>query len=229
MISKKLHQTTHESTWEERYLINKAKKMMPDFEHRLWTDEENLALFERHFPEHIDAFKGFKQGVIRVDIARCLYLHEHGGTYFDTDYRLYRPLDNEFLSHRCVIGIEESEDSFLGGPKYGNAFMSSEKGFPLWMDFVESIFFRLRQGEERVLFLGGPHALTIFLKQNDRYKSQITFLPPITVYPGFRLLKLTTERDATTIGAHLCWGSWRNKEFLQRIRSQGRRRLSAIL
>ncbi|PZQ43673.1 MAG: hypothetical protein DI551_11700 [Micavibrio aeruginosavorus] len=230
MIPKILHQTTFEATWEERHLMKRAKAMMPDFEHKFWTDEANLALFEKVFPQYVDDYRNFKQGVIRVDISRCLYLHEYGGTYCDTDYRFYRPLDAEFLANRCVLGIEEKNDTFLGNlPKYGNAFMSSEKGFPLWAEFIESAFQRVRKGEERVLFIAGPHALTLFLHERKDLHDQVTFLPPETIYPDFRCMKLTTERNASTIGAHLCWGSWRNKAFVQRIKSQGRRRLSAIM
>ena len=88
---------------------------------------------------------------MRVDVARCLYLYDHGGIYCDTDYFFYKPLDDAFLSHRCVLGIEELENENCGGYKAGNAFMASEAGFELWPEFVDSIFYRHRQGERNIV------------------------------------------------------------------------------
>lgn len=204
--------------------------MMPDFDFRLWNLDKNLELMERHLPQYMDEFKAFKIGVIRVDIARCLYLYEYGGIYADTDYRFYKKPDAAFLSNRCVLGIEEPENAAVGGGyKVGNAFMASEKGFELWPAFIESIFERCKAGEERVVHIGGPHALSIFLKQNPDFERAITFLPPETIYPPFRMAKLKTYRDDTTIGGHLCWGSWRNKGLIQGLKSRTRRIVSAVI
>ena len=230
MIPKIIHHTSNTDSWEERQVVAQAKRMMPDFSFRFWTDADNDALMERILPQHMDVFRAFKAGVIRVDIARCLYLYENGGTYADTDYRFLRPLDQAFLSNRCVLGIEEHENVAIGGGrKIGNAFMASEQGFDLWPAFVESIFDRQKKGEERVLFLSGPHALSIFLKQNPEYQKDIAFLPPETIYPPFRMAKLKTYSDSTTIGAHLCWGSWRNKGLVQGFKSRTRRIVSAVI
>jgi mannosyltransferase OCH1-like enzyme len=230
MIPKIIHHTSGVLSWEERHVIARTEKLMPDFKHLLWTDEQNVALLEKHLPQHVDIYRKFKHGVIRVDIARCLYLYDLGGVYCDTDYRFYKPLDPKLLDHTCVLGVEEKNCAGIdGGEKVGNAFMMSEPGFALWPDFVESIFQRAIAGEERVLFLGGPHALSNFLRKHQEYAPQITFLPTLTVYPDFRFLKLTSERDETTIGAHLCWGSWRNKPILMQIKNRGRRVLSALM
>lgn len=229
MISKIIHHTSFNPTWEERRIMARTEKMMPDFEHRFWDDEMNLALFERCFPQHLDAYKGFAEGVVRADISRCLYLHEFGGIYVDTDYKFYRRLDDAFLSNRCVLGIEEENNNAVGGgKKLGNAFMASEKGFGLWADFIENIFFRRKQGEDRVLQLSGPHALTVFIRESNKYEDLITLMPARVIYPDFTMMKLSTYRDSETIGAHLCWGSWRNKKALQLAKSRGRRILTAI-
>jgi len=225
-----IHQSTTTRTWEEMHLVGRVKKMMPDFRHILWTDEENLSLFEKVFPKFIDEYLSFDRAVIRVDVSRCLYMYLNGGIYCDTDYLFYRPLDRRLLNHKCILGIEEEDNKAVGGGyKVGNAFLGSEPGFSLWTDFIESIFHRYRQGESRVVFLSGPHALSLFLKGHKEYESLVTLLPPANVYPDRRFMGLTTARKDTALGAHLCWGSWRDKSLMSRIRNRARRCLTAVL
>ncbi len=230
MIPKIIHHATDTNSWEERQVMAETQRMMPDFEFKLWNYERNCALMERHFPQYMNEFLAFKAGVVRVDVARCLYMYEYGGTYVDTDYRFIKPLDQAFLSHYCVLGIEEHDNKAVGGGyKVGNAFLSSQAGFDLWPAFIESIFERNKKGEDRIVFLSGPHALSLFLKQHKEFEDKVTLMPPETIYPPFRMAKLKTYRDDTTIGAHLCWGSWRNKGPLQALKSRTRRILSAVI
>lgn len=216
--------------WEERRLAGKAQTIMPDWEYRLWTDDDNDSLVEEIIPEHIREFRMLPAPVIRADIARCLFLYKFGGIYFDTDYKFFQAPGTEFLGQKCVLGIEDyANRAHRVDAKLGNAFMASEPGFGLWLDFVRKIFEDVanRPGE-KVVMLSGPHALTRFLNKNLGYKAQIRILPPETIYPDFARMKLTGVRQANTIGVHLCWGGWRNKGLVQRGRNQARRILSAL-
>jgi mannosyltransferase OCH1-like enzyme len=230
MIPKIIHQSTTTRTWEEMHLVGRLKKMMPDFQHIMWSAEQNLALLEKMFPKYVDEYLSFDRPVIRVDVSRCLYMYLSGGIYCDTDYLFYRPLDKKLLDCKCLMGVEEEENGAVGGGyKVGNAFLGSEPGFALWAEFVESIFYRHRRGESRVVFLSGPHALSLFLKNHKEHESSVTFLPPASVYPDRRCMGLTTTRTKITLGAHLCWGSWRDKSLTRRVRNRARRCLSAVL
>ena len=53
--------------------------------HRLWTDDENRALWAAHFPELLDVYDGYARPVQRADATRLLYMHVHGGVYADLD------------------------------------------------------------------------------------------------------------------------------------------------
>lgn len=236
MIPRIIHKTSNTKTWEEDHVDARAKKMMPNFAHIFWDDEANLELVKSVFPNYVDVFLGIKRGVVRADIARCLFLYTKGGVYCDTDYLFYRPLNADFLSHKCVLGVEEIENSEVGGGyKVGNAFMASEAKFELWYKFVESIFEEIspRTSDPRtemgVLLLSGPHALSIFLKKNKQYESQVTFLPTKTVYPSLKWRGLSAVRDKSTIGVHLCWGRWRDLPLIEQIKQRIRRWGSAIL
>ncbi len=237
VIPKIIHRTSNTRTWEELHVIERAKKMMPDFQHLFWDDAENLAFVRRIFPQYIDIYNGFERGVTRADIARCLYLYDKGGIYCDTDYIIYKPFDNRFLSNRCVIGIEDADAPRVGGGyRVGNAFLASEQGFPLWRDFVENIFLKTiekkslkNQSETDVVYAGGPHALSLFLKGHKEHEEQVTFLPPSVIYPALRWRNLSSVRDKETIGVHLCWGRWRSISLWKTIKQRLRRWLSAML
>jgi mannosyltransferase OCH1-like enzyme len=227
MIPKILHWTTRANTWEERRLIGEAKRLMPGWRHKVWSDEENLGLVKRLLPDHVEQYLGFEHGVVRTDIARCLYLHQHGGVYADTDYRFYRALDAAFLKNTCVLGIEAERIKSFPGAKYGNAFMASEPGFPMWLDFVEQAFARARAGEDRIVYIAGPHALSQYVNGSEAYRAAVTVMSRDTIYPAFDRLKLRGIRQPGTIGVHLCWGSWRNKALLLGMKNLARRKLSA--
>ncbi len=235
MIPKKLHQTSLRMDWEERRLAEHARSLMPDWEYRMWSDDDNAQIMRDVLPEYFADYETLPSGVARTDIARCLYMYVHGGIYFDTDYRFFSPLSQDFLDHRCVLGLESQsfiDDGTAGTGeefKVGNAFLASEAGVDMWRDFVVDVFKRFRAGEREILYLGGPHALSIFLKGHDEYKDVVTILPDHVLFPNFTLGGLTASRRKDTIGVHLCWGSWRNKSLKQMIRNRARRALSAGL
>lgn len=230
MIPKIIHQSTSTSTWEELHLIDRIKRVMTDYRHILWTPEDNLALLERIFPQYLDEYLAFDRPVIRFDVARCLYMYAMGGIYCDTDFVFFRPPDNSLLDNKCVLGVEEKDNVGVGGGyKVGNAFLASEPGLPFWAEFVESIFERNRQGEQRVVFLSGPHALSIFLKRHKEFEEQVLFLPSDRVYPDRRYLGLQAIRGESTFAAHLCWGGWRDKSVIHRVKNRARRCISAVL
>ncbi len=230
MIPKILHQCSKSYVWEERQLTKRARELMPDFQYHAWTDESNLQLVKDAAPQFLTDYLSIPVGVIRVDIARCLYLYVYGGIYFDTDYVFYKPINQKFLNNKCVLAIEEPEcKSIGGGAKLGNAFMASEPGFEMWLKFIEQIFAKHRAGETNIVFLSGPHALTLFLQEHPHYKKDITVMPSHVIYPEFAMAKLTAKKTAHTIGAHLCWGSWRGKPMMQYLRSRLRRWISAVV
>jgi|GEM_PF-567542 len=230
MIPKILHQCSKSYEWEERKFAESAKKLLPDYEYKAWDDDSNLDFIKNTIPQYFDAYNRLPHNVARVDVARCLYLYVYGGIYFDTDYVFYKRPSEQFLQKKCVLAIEEENcQSIGGGNKVGNAFLASEPGFEMWLKFVENIFTKFNAGEKRIVYLSGPHSLSIFLKEHPQYNKDITILPADVIYPNFAMGKLTTTKNSETLGAHLCWGSWRGKPFIQRIKSKARRCLSAII
>jgi hypothetical protein len=228
MIPKILHQTARALHWDERHLMVRNKKRLSGFEHRFWTDDDNLALITSVLPHRADLFQSLPSGVVRADIARCLYLHQYGGIYADTDYKFFKAPPTNFFQNRAVLAVEEINSPDLKTAKIGNALMASEPEHPLWINFVESAFERFLNGQKNPLHIAGPHALTIYLQQNPSFSAMITVLDQNVIYPPFNTFKLSAQNAKDAIGVHLCWGSWRDKDFVQRIKNHIRRGLSAV-
>ena len=79
------------------------KKYMPDYEIKLWS-EENIDLNECDFIK--EAYENKKWAFV-ADYARTKVLYEYGGIYMDTDMELTKPLD-DLMTEDFVIGVEDS-------------------------------------------------------------------------------------------------------------------------
>ena len=159
MIPKILHQSSRYFTWEESRLAKRAQTLMPGWKYRCWRDEHNLRLVAQICPSDVDDFLKFPNGAIRSDIARYLYMYEYGGIYFDTDFVFFT--DNEdLLSHRCILGIEDEDMPGVGGcPKLGNAFIGSEPGLAVWAEFRK--YFYAFPKRRNLLRLGAKGSLCV--------------------------------------------------------------------
>jgi mannosyltransferase OCH1-like enzyme len=228
MIPKILHQSAYKLSWEENQLTKRAKKIMPDWEYKFWNDADNEQLFAECFPKFIDTYRKMPANVIRADLARCAYLYKFGGIYFDTDYKFFRQPTPALMQSKCALGIEDYQTPDIGGYKYGNALMASEPGFELWPAVIENASKLLSKGVNDIVFLAGPHALTLLLRDRPDILNKISVFSLEQIYPHFKTYKLTGFRDMDTLGVHLCWGSWREKSLIQRAKNRGRRILSSV-
>jgi mannosyltransferase OCH1-like enzyme len=240
MIPAIIHQTAKsELSWEEHQIRRRMRRMLPGWEYRMWNDRENESLIEKHFPRHIDAYRHIRKGVVRADIARYAYLWVSGGFYFDTDYKLLQPIADEMRRHHCVLGIEEhpytkiepdGRETHLG-LKLGNACIGSVPGYSLWNDFIDHIFSQSALDtltEDEIVPRTGPRGLSnYYLAHRDRYPDVQTY-PQRVFYPVLRYSNFWHDSDATTVGVHLSWGSWRNKSGALRMRNFLRRKLTAL-
>lgn len=225
-----LHQTarTSRTTWEERWLTARNRRILGDWDYRLWIDADLPALIGRTFPQFSSAYAEIDRGIVRSDIARYCFLFEVGGVYIDTDYKIVRPLD-DLLEHGCVLPLEQGE---VGDPdwKLGNAFLASIPRHPFWADLVAQLF---RDGGAALnagnpVLQTGPRALTrCWLANRDKY-ADIATPSTSALLPGFRMFNFGYERSADTLGVHLCWGSWRGKRGIQAARSLIRRKITCL-
>jgi mannosyltransferase OCH1-like enzyme len=55
--------------WHETW-----KQLHPDWEYRLWTDQDNYELVREEFPWFLETFIGFTRNIERADSVRYMYL-----------------------------------------------------------------------------------------------------------------------------------------------------------
>jgi hypothetical protein len=157
-----------------------------------------------------------------------MYLSAYGGFYFDTDYKVLRTINEEILSHNCVLPLSRSNgESF----RLGNAVMGSEAAQPFWADFLAHIFSTaglVDLAESKIEEVTGPDGLTQFYLARQQMYDDI-YLParpifhPLHTYRGF-----FSQKGPMTVGVHLSWGSWRTKNPLAAALVLARRKLTSF-
>jgi mannosyltransferase OCH1-like enzyme len=239
MISKILHQTAATKTlaWEERMLLKKAKKLLPDWNYVLWTDDDILAVMQRQFAPFVDTFRQIKRGIVIADIGRYAALYEQGGIYLDTDYKLIKAPDR-YLDASCILPIEEGtierrhSNIETNEFKLGNAFLGSIPRHDFWKDLLTHILTAASIEELNFgnpVATSGPIALTRFWQRHGEHYPGIRLPAKAEFYPDLASLNFSFAGTPDTVGVHLCWGSWRGKRSLQKYRNIIRRKVTGLL
>ena len=78
------------------------KKVMPDYEIKIWTEEDITTEINDFMKQSYKA----KKYAYTADVARLWVLYLYGGIYMDTDVEVYKPLD-EFLDKEGFTGFED--------------------------------------------------------------------------------------------------------------------------
>ena len=89
--------------------IESWKKYCPDYELKLWN-EENFDLSDCQFAR--EAYEEGKYAFV-ADYVRLRVLYEYGGIYLDTDVEITKKLD-EFLSRHAFLGFEDEKNISTG-------------------------------------------------------------------------------------------------------------------
>lgn len=209
---------------QEAY-VNNYKKLMPDFEVKLWLDKDFApylgdssfvkACIERNKP-------GFLSDYFRLTV-----LYEYGGIYMDTDVEMIKPL-YPFLEHHMFIGY--IFDSLLG-----TAVIGVEPHSPIIKKMLDVL---LTDFENKKDFTVSNNWVTAFFlnnfedfKLNGRY--QLVKSKDILVLPKDYLERYCFDKNGNGgYCEHHCAGSWYDrkddpfKAFL--IKIFGRKTISKI-
>jgi mannosyltransferase OCH1-like enzyme len=79
-------------------------KYMPDWEYRLWN-EDNFDV--NSVPYTKEAYQAGKYAFVS-DYVRLKALYDEGGLYLDVDFEVYKPFD-DLMSHKAFAGVEGSK------------------------------------------------------------------------------------------------------------------------
>ncbi|KAG5519867.1 hypothetical protein PMAC_000143 [Pneumocystis sp. 'macacae'] len=95
VIPRIIHQTWKNETipekWAEAY--DNCKKLHPNYEHILWTDEKARNFIAQEYPWFLHQYDKYPYTIQRVDSLRYFILVRYGGIYIDLDIECLQPLD----------------------------------------------------------------------------------------------------------------------------------------
>ncbi len=165
MIPKIIHQTWRDhnlpvpKAWPESW-----QRHNPDWEYRLWTDDDLLAFVQQCYPELEALYLSYPKPVQRADMARYLILHHHGGVYADIDTECMAPLDLIAGEQRIILATEPFEHAYQAHRlkmelMLFNGVMASPKGQPFCRHVCDAMV-RCRHAKAYVLESTGPLLLT---------------------------------------------------------------------
>lgn len=223
VIREIIHQTAKTAQIPERWRSyqRRVRELYPQWEYRLWTDEDNLALVRSRMPDFEDAYLGAPLNIMRADLIRYLIMDIFGGLYLDFDYEFLKPFN--FNSHHLVLPRESDDDKPLF---VGNSVLASEPGHPFWRavlrDYQASFPKQPRDPEEEdIINLTGPGLLTrVYTREFSSDPSihippRQAFNPPIPrTEEEYQVLK---SKESVAYGIHHCDGTWRALTYPQKI------------
>jgi glycosyltransferase involved in cell wall biosynthesis len=232
MIPRIIHQTwkTAEIPAAYQHWQNSWRVMHPDFEYRLWTNEDIEDFIRDQTVEVQILFYNYQDNICRIDLARYLILQKFGGLYVDLDFECLHPHHRLFKEQRIMMGIEpETHNQAIKARKAGissivcNAWMASEQGHPFWAHLIDYLF--SVKNRKDVLNLTGPFALTRAVASYGA--KELTIIPSKYIYPvdknvcwsgEIQDLEFFEINTRSAFAIHHWVGSWfRHSEHLTRL------------
>jgi len=213
IIPKIIHQTWKDHQVPEAYqdFQKSWTTYLPDWEYRLWTDEDCRDFLMQHYPWFLPIYDNYPKTIMRIDAVRYFWMYHYGGLYVDLDFEALKSVEPLLEGKRIVIGLEPKEhlnrklckqhdlDKILC-----NAFMASRTQEPFWA-FVLQALSKYKQ-EENPLLATGPFFLTQCYK-DYREREKIKLIPSNLLYPIYE--GEVVERAFTEAYAIHHWaGTW---------------------
>ena len=167
-------------TWKNNIIPDKWKdaqlsviKNNPDYEYKLFTDDDNRRIVEKYFPDFLVYYDNFEYDIQRADAIRYMILYLYGGIYLDLDYICNHSF-NELIFEK-PLGLNKSINQSWS---FTNSIMiSSVKNHPIWLECLRQMKkktpFFIRGKHLKVMTSTGPIMLTRSVK---KYKQDIQIL-----------------------------------------------------
>ena len=183
MIPKILH-----FTWKSQDLPRQMqayydawRRLHPDWEVRLWTDESMRAFVAETYPDFLATYDAYPKMIQRADSFRYLVLGALGGVYADLDVEPFQSIEG-LLGHDCFLGIEPLEHIFPDRHHQGvpflltNAFMGSVPGHRLWREIIARMPGLV---DQETFYSTGPSMVTASVLRLDKADRPILLSPNV--------------------------------------------------
>ena len=185
---------------ESKPLIETWKKFHPDWEHKLWSNEDI-----KNFPlKNRKAFDAASNWGEKSDILRYEILYNYGGLYVDHDCECLKPFDDFNKCCSFYSGI-----SYSKGVQIANTIIGASAGHPLLKICIDNIKEKAPNDNEIILTLcrTGPYYFTKCFLEHARKKPFDIVAFPVSYFfpwPTENIEKSETESYAI----HYWAGTW---------------------
>lgn len=205
MIPRIIHQTW--KTAEPEYWVFKkgqasVKKHLPDWLYKLWTDDDLERFVQQHYPRFFQSWLALDKHIKRVDVARLLILHCHGGLYCDLDV-VWHQSPEPWLEGKSLVSYVSTQAKVKEWQFMGNAMMAAEPHHPFFLESVEWMF--SLPPNSGVLFHTGPRALGKFLAEHGGGHLVTLFGPDL-----FDNEKCVDGIGKSILGCHIRAATWQH-------------------
>ena len=203
LIPKIIHQTapTDRSKWDERWIECQQTwfDLFPDFEFKLWNDEEIDNLVMNNFPTFYEnTYKKYDKKIKKIDASRYCMLYVYGGMYVDMDYKCFVNFWNDIPQDKISIVESPFKREHLQ-----NSLMISKPNEQFWISVLDQC---TKNSSKRVLSATGPRLLSSVYYKNS---TLINVLPKEIYNPSEQ-----TKTNDKMKARQLMTSSWRGKNIL---------------
>lgn len=172
---------------------NTLRDMNPDFEYKIWLDDQVNALFQKEpYREFWEVYNQVPYSIMKADIARWVVLHHQGGVYSDMDFVGLRPLSGlleQYPNNSIIVAIEPMHKISMS-KKCINGFFLVEKEHPVCLEVISSIIeacVGVGRGHVDIINTTGPGKVYSVLSRHQEFLSEWVIprkyiLPVLEVY-----------------------------------------------
>lgn len=191
--------------------IDSWKKYMPEYEIKLWN-EENYDV--NKIPYIRDAYKEKKYAFVS-DYARFDILNQYGGIYFDTDVQVLKPLD-DIVAKGPFLGQEAGIAKLAVAPGLGMASEANNHFFASVLEYYKSLNFYKQNGEYNLVTVV-QYVTNLLLERGLKQTNEIQNVEGFFIYPPEYFCPMhswTKEVNITdkSYTIHLYNASWLDEE-----------------
>lgn len=221
-IPQRIIQTWKSRTLPRRYrrFQKKLRKLHPEWDVQLFTDDEMHAFVREEYPQYVEAYEALPNVVCQTDLFRILAVHKLGGFYCDLDVLFVKPLD-ELREHACVFPFQSNSDAYFAAlfrsiDCIGQYAFGAEAGHPFLIACADAIArsvldpeWALVPNDEAMatLFtpLEPPHALPIYYTSGPSVITR-AFIENPEARAGVKLLSAFDQENNRKL--YYCFGPY---------------------
>lgn len=203
--------------------IDSWKKYMPDYEIKLWNEEN----FDININQYVKEAYEAKKYAFVSDFARFHILYHYGGIYLDTDVEVLKPLDR-FLYDEAFMGFEDGKHVAPG------LIIGAKKGNPIIKEILDNYSnkkFKLKDGSYNLTTVV-KYTTDILLKYGLIQNNSKQNINGMIVYPKTFFCPINTENKETdfsndTYTIHHFSASWLSPE--EKVRGKRNAKIKNII